>query len=571
MFVAFEGIDGSGKTTLSNAVAKQLQDRGLSVLHLRAEGKFASRVSEAVRELGRDSLNWELVPEAEFLLYVARDVQLIEQKLRPALEAYDVVLADRFLFTAQVLGHWGRHLPKRWVERILQLVAGGLQPDLVVLVDVEPTLARARRKSAKLEQQDSRPPSRKGLAGVGLQHRIRRGYLELAAEDPTRWAVVYNQRALAEAVTDVSNLVEAAARTRPADAVAAFRAKQRRSVAQARGALKVADLESALASFLTWIDDRIDREPRVAAHLLSGLWGGEVDLRRRVLAERAPVALLAALRGLDDEESWRIRESLKATHPGAVARSLTSLPNSGRAGELRAELLVHAEAEVLSSLARLDDELSWETRERLLEQCPEVVIAGLAGLDHARAWALRERWLQSVCARLSKEYGVARATCRSITRLASERAAELRRSALGAAPVAAITSLAGVLDDESWSLRRQFLERAPKAVMASLSRIDDERAWAMRRAVADDCKEALDGFCGLDVGPAWELRDRYATLWPSTVVKSLGPLADDTRGRALLFMQLQSFPDNLSLLKHATAIALGVHKRSVEGEDETSE
>ena len=150
MFVVFEGIDGSGKTTISNQVAERLRARGLSITHLRAEGKFASAVSEAIRDLGRDSRNLDLVPQAEFLLYVARDVQLIEEVMRPALGSSDVVLADRFLFTAEALGRYGRHLPDGWTAPVLRSAAGGIVPDLVVLVDVDPTLARARRKVAKL-------------------------------------------------------------------------------------------------------------------------------------------------------------------------------------------------------------------------------------------------------------------------------------------------------------------------------------------------------------------------------------------------------------------------------------
>jgi len=96
MFVVFEGIDGSGKTTLSNKVAATLDARGMPVRHIRADGKYASRVSEAIRELGRDARNLALVPEAEMLLYVARDVQLIEEVVRPALRDGDVVIADRF-------------------------------------------------------------------------------------------------------------------------------------------------------------------------------------------------------------------------------------------------------------------------------------------------------------------------------------------------------------------------------------------------------------------------------------------------------------------------------------------
>ena len=112
MFVVFEGIDGSGKTTVSNSVARKLREAGLSVEHLREGGKFSSRVTQAIREFGRDVRNLELVPEAEFFLYVTRDVQLLEEKTRPALGRADVVIADRFLYSAEVLARFGRGLPE---------------------------------------------------------------------------------------------------------------------------------------------------------------------------------------------------------------------------------------------------------------------------------------------------------------------------------------------------------------------------------------------------------------------------------------------------------------------------
>jgi hypothetical protein len=82
----------------------------------------------------------------------------------------------------------------------------------------------------------------------------------------------------------------------------------------------------------------------------------------------------------------------------------------------------------------------------------------------------------------------------------------------------------------------------------------------MRATVAADCKEALDGLQGVDVAPAWSLRDSYADVWPSTVLKSLGSVADGERGRRLLTRQLQMHPGNVSLLKHAAVIALGLHR-----------
>ncbi|HET9958029.1 MAG TPA: dTMP kinase, partial [Polyangiaceae bacterium] len=325
MFVVFEGIDGSGKTTVSNQVAERLAAGGLSVKHLRAEGKFVSSVSEAIRDLGRDARNLELVPQAEFLLYVARDVQLIEQALRPALGKSDVVLADRFLFTAENMGENGRHLPRDFTQPILRAAAGGLRPDLVILVDVDPVLARARRKAYKLAVSDSRPPSRKGLSGVGLQHRQRRGYLEMAAREPEQWVVVKNEDSLEETVSRVTELIRTAQRDGVPTELAGFRTLV--EAAQSKPGAAPRTNEDAATAFFAWIDNRMQREPRVAAYMLGGMHGPGVDERRRDLAESVPEAVLAALTGLTDEPSWALRERLREKHARAVAKTLSGIPN----------------------------------------------------------------------------------------------------------------------------------------------------------------------------------------------------------------------------------------------------
>ena len=79
MHVAFEGIDGSGKMTLSNRVAKALRAEGLTVEHVREGGAFTSRVTQALRELGRDARNLALSPIAELLVYLAREAQLLAE------------------------------------------------------------------------------------------------------------------------------------------------------------------------------------------------------------------------------------------------------------------------------------------------------------------------------------------------------------------------------------------------------------------------------------------------------------------------------------------------------------
>jgi dTMP kinase len=560
MFVVFEGIDGSGKTTVSNQVAEQLRASGLSVKHLRAEGKFVSAVSEAIRDLGRDARNLELTPQAEFFLYVARDVQLIEEALRPALTKSDVVLADRFLFTAENLGRQGRHLPDEFTRPVLRAAAGGIEPDLVVLVDVDPVLARARRKAQKLAASDKRPPSRKGLSGVGLQHRLRRGYKEMAAQSPGRWAVVDNEDSLENTVARVTRLIQTAHAEGTARALEQFRAAGR--VHGPTRALESAD--QALLAFLEWLDKRQEREPRVAAYLLGGQFGAPVDERRKKLAERVPEAVLAALSGLTDEVSWQLREQLLEKFPAAVARTLSGIPNSDtRAAALRAQLSQQFPEEVLGSCSRFDDEAAWAVRERLYPQRPDLVVGSLSGLDTERAWALRTDWLSRRQVDSTSQYEIGRISAKTVSGLPGDRAWAIRERARGAAPVAALSSLSLLFDEKSWVWRKESLRLAPKVVMAGIKRSADERAWEMRRAVVTDCKEAIDSIQDMDDERAWQLREQYADMWPSTVVKSMGALADLERGRALLHRQLAAFPANVSLLKHAAAVALGIHRMEV--------
>jgi dTMP kinase len=211
------------------------------------------------------------------------------------------------------------------------------------------------------------------------------------------------------------------------------------------------------------------------------------------------------------------------------------------------------------SLAGDDGAPAWALRERLRAEHAHAVIASLARIEGERAWALREAWLSSQDEQLALHADLALTALRSVSGLDHERAWQVREATAGVAPVPALSSLAGLTSPRSWQWRERHLARATKVVMRTLRQLSDPRAWAMRAEVAADCKEAIDGIQGMDDPEAWALRERYADVWPSTVVKTLGPLAHAARGRALLQRQLAGYPDNLSLLKHAAAIALGAH------------
>jgi dTMP kinase len=557
MFVVFEGIDGSGKTTVSNQVARRLREGGLSVEHLREGGKFSSAVTQGLREFGRDARNLALTPHAELFLYATRDVQLIDEMIRPALGRTDLVIADRFLYSAEVLARFGRGLPESATRPVLEAAAGGVQPDLVVLVDVDPHVARARRQVAKIVTPDRRPPSRKGLAGVGMQHRFRAGYRELAERDPARWAVIDNEGDVETTVARVLALVEDARTHGVPAALERFRA----GLPAPPPAPALATPDEALELFLRRIDERSAREPQVAAYFLAGLWGRGIDERRRALSARAPEVVLYGLSGLDDPTSWELREALTEKAPGRVARSLSRLSHRHpRARRLRAALVGMVPADVVASLDGIGDEEAWALRDRLYSTAPDVVVGSTTTLRDGRAGAMRARWLAERGGLPAlAAYEMARVACKAVTGVDDEAAWEIRQAAREGAPIAALASLLLVTSERAWKWRARWLDRAPKTVFATLRGSEDARAWEMRERLALTCKEAVDSLQGLDDARAWALRERCADVWASTVVKSLGPLAAAARGRALVERQLHRHGGNISLLKHAAAIAVGAN------------
>jgi dTMP kinase len=561
MFVVFEGIDGSGKTTISNRVAIALRARGLAVEHVREGGAFASGVTQRIRDMCRDARNLALTPCAEFMLYVAREAQLREEALAPALGRADVVIADRYLYTAEVLGRAGRDLPEALLRPILDAAAAGLWPDLAVLIDVDPTVARGRRKVSKILTPDPRPASRKGLAGSGLQIRLRQGYRAVAAREPGRWVVIDNSDEDLEAVVArVVALIESARTAGPApDDVEPSLATARAAVAPlASPAPALIEPKDALAAFLTWVDHRAKREPGLAAYVLAGLEGPGIDERRLELGRSSPRVVARGLRGLQDPVSWQLRRMLGDVAPDEVALSLVDgAATAPEAWRLRELLAAAAPAEVASSLLGLDDDAAWAFRAALYDLAPEAVLASLGQNSSARAWELRERWLAErggLDAAVAR-YDDARAAARSVTGLEDDRAWVLRKAARDAAPVPALASLRGATSDRAWQWRAHALERAPKPVLSTIGTSTDPRAWQMRQAAAPRCREVLDSMIGLDDELAWDIREACLDLWPSTVIKSLGPLVSGPRGADLLARALARHADSISLLKYAAAFA----------------
>jgi dTMP kinase len=180
-FVTFEGIDGSGKSTQLRLLAATLRARGETVVETREPG--GSPGAEAIRALlvRGDPGRWS--PEAEILLFTAARRDHLERTISPALARGETVLCDRFADSTRVYQGAVRADLRSTVDDLHRLVIG-LEPDLTLILDVDPAVARDRHRARGGDE------DRFERFGAVFQARLREGFLALAAEFPERCRVV---------------------------------------------------------------------------------------------------------------------------------------------------------------------------------------------------------------------------------------------------------------------------------------------------------------------------------------------------------------------------------------------
>jgi dTMP kinase len=172
LFVTFEGIDGSGKTTVANLVADYLRRQGLPVL-------LTSEPNTTYIKQFLMTVN-ERTAWTETFLFLADRAEHIAKVIRPALQRGEIVLCDRFIDSTIAYQGFGLGLP---VEQLMQLndtVTGGLVPNLTILLDIEPETGLRRSQRKTIFERRS----------LEFHERVRYGYLWLASRDPHRIKVV---------------------------------------------------------------------------------------------------------------------------------------------------------------------------------------------------------------------------------------------------------------------------------------------------------------------------------------------------------------------------------------------
>jgi dTMP kinase len=201
LFVTFEGGDGAGKTTQAALLQEWLSEAGRTVVRTREPG--GTEVGVLVRDIVLHHRG-EVAPRAEALLYAADRAHHVETVVRPALARGEVVIQDRYLDSSVAYQGAGRVLGSEEVRELSLWATGGLLPDVTVLLDLDPSVARVRLDA------DDKPYDRLEAEKSAFHERVRAEFLALAAAEPERFLVLDATRPVDELAAAVRERVHGA-------------------------------------------------------------------------------------------------------------------------------------------------------------------------------------------------------------------------------------------------------------------------------------------------------------------------------------------------------------------------
>ncbi|MEM6334208.1 MAG: dTMP kinase [Planctomycetota bacterium] len=188
-FVVFDGPDGSGKSTQLRRFIDAATAQGLTICEVREPG--GTELGERIRSLLLDPAHsHDMTDRCQMLLYMASRAQLVEEKIRPALQRGELVLADRFISSTFAYQGTAGGIPIDAIEAVGRVTLDDCWPDLVVIFDVDERTATARMNPLLRESEFDHEKDRMEMRGQAFHRRVRQGYLDQANKEPDTHLVI---------------------------------------------------------------------------------------------------------------------------------------------------------------------------------------------------------------------------------------------------------------------------------------------------------------------------------------------------------------------------------------------
>lgn len=199
IFLAFEGLDGSGKSSLMKQLASELTKQNKTYIQTREPG--GTEVSDAIREIILRKSSEHPVAKAELLLYQASRAQHVELVIAPALAKNQWVLCDRFTASSVAFQAGGRSISLEQVNWLNQFSTGGLKPHLNILLDL--TVAESEKRRLQRQSEQGSEADRMESEKKDFHERVRKGFLDEAVRNPKEWLVLNAAQSQKELFTEL--------------------------------------------------------------------------------------------------------------------------------------------------------------------------------------------------------------------------------------------------------------------------------------------------------------------------------------------------------------------------------
>ena len=177
-FIVFEGIDGSGKSTQAKLLSNKFINARID--HILKKEPGDTTIGEEIRKLlSKES---DMTSVTELFLFSAARKELVDKKIIPALNNDKTVILDRYIYSTIAYQGYGRNVDFEHIHQLNKIATGGLKPDIVFLLDINPQTSSSRIDSTQLDRIESE--------SMDFYNRVRNGYLEIAEANPNTWMVI---------------------------------------------------------------------------------------------------------------------------------------------------------------------------------------------------------------------------------------------------------------------------------------------------------------------------------------------------------------------------------------------